>query len=100
MSKPSNDPIVVPSTVTDAEPVVETSEEKRPNAFVRSIHKIKQNPKPALAVLGGTALVAVAAVIGRATAPSPSFVVDIELPVEDYPELDVMEVTEDPDTAA
>lgn len=92
MSKPSNDLNVVPAAPSTEETVA-TPEEKRPNVIVRGFHKIKHNPKPALAVAGGTALIFVAAALGRATAPSTQYDVFIQED-DEYVPLDVMEVTD------
>lgn len=83
MSKPNDNP--TPITIAgQAEEVTEkTVAEKKPNVIVRGYRKCRRNPKNTLAVIGGVALVAAGAVIGRSTAPSSDDAsVDLDAPDE------------------
>lgn len=67
-----------------ANPVIEgVVVEKKPNIFVRGFRKIKNTPpKTAVAVVGGVALVAAGAVLGRSTAPYHVAIVEDEFAPE------------------
>lgn len=57
--------------------------EKQPNFLVRGFRKIKNTPpKTAIAVVGGVALVAAGAVLGRSTAPYHVAIVEDEFQPE------------------
>lgn len=93
-------PTVVQGEVIDPTETDETKTEtveKRPNVFVRGARKIKQNPKTALAVVGGALLVTAGAVAGRKTAPLYLEVHDSEV---DVPPMLVTPDTEPEDTVA
>lgn len=68
MSKPEDTTTPVVQINPDA--VSDEVVEKRPNILVRGYRKIRKDPKTTLAVVGGTALVAGAAFLGRKSAPS------------------------------
>lgn len=58
----------VTAAPADATPA-DSTESKRPNIAVRAWNRLRNNPKTAIAVVGGVALVSAGAFVGRKTAP-------------------------------
>lgn len=83
----TTNPTETPTTADKAKVV-----EPKPNVIVRGWQKIKSNPKTALAVVGGTALVAVASFMAGSASSTPDAKSDDEEFYGDEEETVVLEV--------